>query len=158
MVAVTKDRLWLTLLSCLVTAVIFCAGLYFLAIRGGASFALAALWVGTTFGVSVIALGCGLRVLRDPQSQPWSNPRLSTRVYFWIATGVVVPVLACILNLGASFIAAIVLMMIQAAGLPVTRLAEPLSWIAAAISLACASGAWWVIWKQYKASLNKDER
>jgi hypothetical protein len=103
------------------------------------------------FGVGWItrAAGPAIATLVQPEAEHWG---------FWIATGVAVPVLACILNLGTSFIAAIVLMMIQAAGLPVTRLAEPLSWIAAAISLACASAAWWVIWKQYKASLNKDER
>lgn len=157
MVAVTTRRLWLTFSSCLVAGVVFCLGLYFLAIRGGVSTGLAALWAGATFVVFIVALGLGaLRMLRNPEWNAWSNPpEPSTGLVFWMATGVVVPALAFVLHLGISFIVAVVLATIQAAGLPVARIVEPVSWIAAAVSLGCASAAWWLIWEQYKDSLKR---
>jgi hypothetical protein len=79
-----------------------------------------------------------------------------TRAVFWMAAGMVVPVLAFILHLGTSFIVAVILATIQAMSFPIAGIVEPVVWIAAAGSLACASAAWSLIWKQYKASVNKN--
>ena len=106
--------------------------------------------------VFIVAVGLGaLRILRNPEWNLWSNPRPSTSVYFWMATGVVVPVLAFVLHVGTSFIVVTILAVLQGMGLPVVRVVEPVSWVAAAISLGFASAAWLVIWKRYKASLNE---
>ena len=157
MVVVTPRRVWLTFSSCAVTAALLCWVLYLLAVRGGFSTELAVLFAGGVFIVSMGALGLGaLRRLRNPEWNPWSNPPTpNPTVVFWVATGVVVPVLAHMFYLGASFIVALILTAIQAMGFPIASIAEPIFWIAAVISLGCASAAWWGLWKQYKASLKK---
>lgn len=138
-------RQWLTPLICIGTVGILCVGFYFLLVsRVGLPARTAIFLAGATFVISVVAAVCGaLRI---------------EKAIVWIGAGFVVVMLATMIHLGMSFILVAALAALHAVGLPISdMLVEVVGWIGAAISLACAAGVWWILWKRFKAPLEGKE-
>jgi hypothetical protein len=140
-----KPRLWLTLFICIGTVGILCVGFYFILVsRAGLPARTAIFLSGAAFVLSVVpAVCCVLRI---------------ERTILWIGAGFAVVMLATMINLGMSFILVAALAALHAVGLPISdMLTEVVVWIGAAISLACAAGVWWILWKRFKAPLEGKE-
>jgi hypothetical protein len=138
-------RQWLTLFICIGTVGILCLGFYFLLVSRAGLLAKSAIYLaGATFVVSVVPAVCGaLRI---------------ERTILWIGAGFVVVMLATMINLGMSFILVPALATFHALGLPISEmLVDVVAWIGAVISLACAAGVWWILWKRFKAPLEGKE-
>ena len=150
MPTMTKRRLWLNSFSSLVILALLCVGFYFLAVRAGLSNQTAALWAGATFALFVAALTYGtMRALRDPTWNPERAPRLPRPVIFWLATGIVLPMLVSLLHLGVSFLLVAVLTMIAAVGVEVSsRIVGLASWVGISMSLISGCALWWFLWKR----------
>ena len=116
---------------------------------------MAALWAGGMFVLFVAAATYGMmRWLRDPA---WDSehaprlpiPRLPRPVIFWLATGIVLPMLVSLLHLGVSFLLVAVLTMIAAVGVEVSsRIVGFTSWVGISMSLISGCALWWFLWKR----------
>jgi len=120
-------------------------GVYFLLVSRAGLLARTAIYLaGATLVVSVVPAVCGaLRI---------------EKAILWIGSVFVVVILAAMINLGMSFILMSALATLHAVGLPISEmLVDVVAWIGAAISLACAAGVWWILWKRFKAPLEGKE-
>ena len=152
---ITPRRLWVNSFISLVILALFCVAFYYLAVYAGLSVWMAALWAGGVFVLFVVAATYGLmRLLRDPAWGPgrapqFLIPRLSRPVIFWMATGVILPMLFSLVNLAVSFLMVAFLTMIGVVGVEVSpRLVDLLSWVGMGMSLISACGVWWFLWKR----------
>jgi hypothetical protein len=97
--------------------------------------------------VTLIPVGVALaQVIRQPERNPLT---VSPGEVFWIVTGAVVPILASVLNLGLGVLVVILLIPLEAVGLPVSDL-RVIWWLTNGASLVSAVGIWWFIWKRYR--------
>jgi hypothetical protein len=138
-------RQWLTLFICITTVGILCLGFYFILVsRAGLPTRTAIFLSGAAFVLSVVPAVCGaLRI---------------ERTILWNGASFVVVMLATMINLGMSFILVAALAALHAVGLPISDMfVEVVVWIGVAISLACAVGVWWILWKRFKTPLEGNE-